>query len=198
LVNARALTDDLRWENEILENLLVDIRQSPATRPLLFDARRACRFAEDTALGHENDMAVGELLLKLASKPRIVYVMDKEKGMIKTGASATPTVVSELVAVRAHKTMETLPRLNFVESLQLRNGHEQNDRLFTPAHVHLACGGNLKGTQLRLEVGHTVLEINQCLCDSDLCLVGWGCWRIRRTEDFMLHGHNEALFFLVG
>jgi hypothetical protein len=55
----------------------VDIRQSPATRPLLFDARRACRLAEDPALGHKNDVTVGELLLKLASKPRMMHVREK-------------------------------------------------------------------------------------------------------------------------
>lgn len=72
LVDACALADDLRREHEILENLLVDVRQSPATRPLLFDARIACRLAEDPALGHKNNVTVGKLLLQLASKPKMV------------------------------------------------------------------------------------------------------------------------------
>ena len=72
LVDACALADDLRREHEILEDLLVDVRQSPAARPLLFDARIACRLAEDSALGHKNNMTVGKFLLQLASKPRMV------------------------------------------------------------------------------------------------------------------------------
>jgi len=41
----------------------MDVRQSPAARPLLFDTRRARRLAQDPALSYKNDVAVGELLL---------------------------------------------------------------------------------------------------------------------------------------
>lgn len=75
MVDACALADDLRREHEILENLLVDVRQSPATRPLLFHARIACRLAENPALGHKNDVTVGKLLLQLASEPEMVAKM---------------------------------------------------------------------------------------------------------------------------
>ena len=89
MVDACALADDLRREYEILENLLVDVCQSPAAWPLLFDARIACRLAEDSALGHKNNVTVGKLLLQLASKPKIVA-----KKRNDTGMGATPSAVS--------------------------------------------------------------------------------------------------------
>ena len=89
MVNACALADDLRREYEILENLLVDVRQSPAARPLLFDARSACRLAKDPALGHKNNVTVGKLLLQLASKPKMVA----KKGMVPA-RGVTPSPVS--------------------------------------------------------------------------------------------------------
>ena len=81
---------------------------------------------------------------------------------------------------------QDVPRLNFVEGLQLWDWHKHDDRLFPSTHIHLACGGDLQGTQLRLEVGHVVLEINERLSNSRLCLVGWGGWRICRTNNFVL------------
>jgi hypothetical protein len=70
LVHACALTDDLRRKHQILENLLVNISQSPATRPLLLDSRRACGLAQHPALCHKNNMTIRKFLLQLASKSR--------------------------------------------------------------------------------------------------------------------------------
>jgi hypothetical protein len=85
-----------------------------------------------------------------------------------------------------------------MEGLQLWDGHEHNDRLFPPTHVHLACGRDLQGTQLHLEVGYAVLKINERLRNGRLGFIGWGSWRIRRTMDFVLQGHDKALLFLAG
>ena len=90
------------------------------------------------------------------------------------------------------------PCLNFVEGLQLWDGHKHDDRLFPTTHIHLACGGDLEGAQLHFEVGHAVLEIEERLRNGRFGLIGWGCWRIRRTNDFVLQGHDKALFFLAG
>jgi hypothetical protein len=70
LVHACALTDDLRRKHQILENLLVNISQSPATRPLLLHSRRACRLAQHPALCHKDNMTIRKFLLQLASKSR--------------------------------------------------------------------------------------------------------------------------------
>jgi hypothetical protein len=84
-----------------------------------------------------------------------------------------------------------------VEGLQLWDGHKYDDRLFPSTHVHLACGRDLQGAQLRLEVGHAVLKIKERLRNGRLGLIGWGSWRICRTKDFVLQGHDKALFFLA-
>lgn len=96
------------------------------------------------------------------------------------------------------RTRQDVPCLNLMEGLQLGDGHEHNDRLFSPTHVHLACGRNLQGAQVRLEFGHTVLKINERLCNGRLGFIGLGGWRVRRTMDFVLHGHDKAVLFLSG
>ncbi len=71
LVNACALTDDLRRKHEILKDLLVHVRQSPATRSLLFNTGCTCWLAQDPALRHKNNMTVRKFLLQFTGKSKI-------------------------------------------------------------------------------------------------------------------------------
>lgn len=59
--DAGPLAGDLRGEDEVLEDLLVDDGKGPRAGALLLDARVAGRLAEHAALSKEDDVAVGEL-----------------------------------------------------------------------------------------------------------------------------------------
>ena len=69
--NPRPLAHNLSREDKVLEDLLVDVGEGAGTRPLLLNTGGTCGLAEHPALGNEDDMAVGELLLKLACQPVI-------------------------------------------------------------------------------------------------------------------------------
>lgn len=58
------LANDFGGEDKVLENLLVDAGESTAARPLLLDTGGTGWLAQHPALRNEDDMAVGELLLK--------------------------------------------------------------------------------------------------------------------------------------
>lgn len=58
------LANDFGGENKVLEDLLVDAGESTAARPLLLDAGRTGGLAQHPSLRYEDNMAVGELLLK--------------------------------------------------------------------------------------------------------------------------------------
>ena len=68
---ASSLSDDFSREDKVLQDLLMDDSQSPAHGALLLHTRGAGRLAEHTPLCNENDVTIGELLLKLAGKPGI-------------------------------------------------------------------------------------------------------------------------------
>ena len=174
-----ALADDLRREHEILKNLLADVCQSPAVQPLLFDARIACWLAEDSVLGHKNNVTVGKLLLQLASKPKIVA----KKEMVPARVQHRLPCQFRGWAAKGRRDVtspEPCGRPSAAERAQTQRSPS------FPAHVHFACSRDLKGAQLCLEVRHAVLVIKQCLCNSRLGFIGWGSWRVRRTENFVL------------
>ena len=66
---ADTLSNNFRRENEIIQEVLVNLRKCPAHRALLLDARSAGRFRENTALCKENNMTVRELLLQFTGEP---------------------------------------------------------------------------------------------------------------------------------
>ena len=67
--NARPLANDLSGEDEVLENLLVDARESAATGTLLLNTGGAGGLAQHPTLGNEDNMTVGELLLQFPGQP---------------------------------------------------------------------------------------------------------------------------------
>lgn len=68
LLGADALANDLGGVDEVGENGVVDSGQGAGPWALLGDTATARGEREDTALGNEEDMAVGELLLELTGE----------------------------------------------------------------------------------------------------------------------------------
>lgn len=67
--NAGPLANDLCGEDEVFKDFFVDAGEGAAARPLLHNTGRAGGLAEHAALGDENDVTVGKLLLELTGKP---------------------------------------------------------------------------------------------------------------------------------
>jgi hypothetical protein len=63
-----ALAGNLGGENQVLQELLMDRSKSARARALLLDTRVAGGLGHDAALTNEDNVAVGELLLELASE----------------------------------------------------------------------------------------------------------------------------------
>ena len=85
-----------------------------------------------------------------------------------------------------------------MESLELRNGHKDDDGLLAALDIDLPCGGNLENAKLGLEFGDIVLEINQSLSNGTLSLVGRVGWGIGAADDFGGDaGHLEGFNVLV-
>ena len=99
--------------------------ESARAGSLLLHSRRAGGLAQDSALGHKDDMAIRELLLELASKP------------------ATHLVTQHIFPIQSPS-----PLLNLVESLELGNGHKDNDGFLATLDINLPGGGNLKNAKL--------------------------------------------------
>jgi hypothetical protein len=58
-----------------------------------------------------------------------------------------------------------------VESLELRNGHEDDNRFPATLDIDFTGGRDLEGPQFDLEVGSVSLEVEESLADSELGLV---------------------------
>ena len=69
--NPRPLPHNLARPNQILQHLLVHSSESARSRSFLLVGKRSVSFwfGKDSTLGEEDDVFVGELLLKLAGKP---------------------------------------------------------------------------------------------------------------------------------
>lgn len=65
-------------------------------------------------------------------------------------------------------THRNLPLLNFVESLQLGDGDEDDDGLLATTNINLFGSRDLEGSKFSLELGNAVLQVNESLGDIDL------------------------------
>lgn len=101
--------------DEVLKDLLVDLLERARAGALLLDARDTGRLAHHAALADEDDVAVRELLLELAS----------EAGLgCRTSARGSASA----------RRGKDVPALDLVESLDLGDGDEDYNRLLaTPA-----------------------------------------------------------------
>lgn len=73
--------------------------------------------------------------------------------------------------------------LDLVESLELGDGDEDDDRLLASLDVDLARGRDLERAELGLKVGNAVLEVEDGLSDEELGRVRGGLGRVGRAED---------------
>jgi len=71
LGNSRSLSGDLGWPNEVLEDLLVDSGEGSGSGSLLSggSSRVSLGLGENSSLGKEDDVFVGELLLEFSGEP---------------------------------------------------------------------------------------------------------------------------------
>lgn len=65
----RPLANDFGRVDEILKDLFVHVRERTATRPLLLNPRITRGFAQHSALGDKNDVAIGKLLFQFSCQP---------------------------------------------------------------------------------------------------------------------------------
>lgn len=70
-----------------------------------------------------------------------------------------------------------------MEGLQLGNGDKDNNSLLATLNVNLLSGGDLELLELRLELGHVVLQVEDGLGDGLLNLSRLGGGRVGRSED---------------
>lgn len=89
------------------------------------------------------------------------------------------------------KNRTDAPLLDLVESLQLRDRDEDNNRLLSATDINLTGSRDLEGTEFSLELGNVVFEVNERLSDAGLRLVGSGSGCVGRTEDLVLDRHDE-------
>ena len=87
-----------------------------------------------------------------------------------------------------------VPLLDLAEGLELRHRYKDNDGLLSTLDIDLTCCGDLKRTQLGLELGNVVLEVDESLRNVDLNLIGRSDGCIRRADDFVLGG-GHGLFW---
>ena len=162
----------VRARAQVLEDLLVDIGEGAAARPLLLDTRGASRLAQHPALGNKYDVTIREFLLQLTGKP--VYAAHL--------LSAQP-VPCHLRAI----PHENAPLLDLVESLELRHGDEDDNGLLAAANVNFTGSRDLKGPKFGLELRDVVFEVNQRLRDAGLGLIGCGRRGVRRAQNLVLY-----------
>ncbi len=98
------------------------VRESAATRSLLFYSRGTGGLAQHPALSNENNMSVGELLLQFPCQP--ARVCRKQMAL--------------------YPKVSYLPELDPVESLQLGHGDEDNNRLLATPDINLTGCRNLQ------------------------------------------------------
>lgn len=69
-LNTNALSNNLRWEDKVVEDVIVDSGQGTATGALLFVWVWATttRLGKDLALSTEHNVTAGELLLQFANQ----------------------------------------------------------------------------------------------------------------------------------
>lgn len=79
-----------------------------------------------------------------------------------------------------------------MERLQLGHRDENDNCLLATTDINFAGSRNLEGSELSLEFGDIVFEINQSLCDARLGFVGACSGRIGSAEDLVLNGHGET------
>jgi len=96
------------------------------------------------------------------------------------------------------------PLLDLVESLELRNGDEDDDGLLSTLDVDLLSGRDLESSKLSLELGNVVLEVEDGLGNSLLGLVRSGGGGVGSSLDLGGEGRHldlknereESKFFL--
>ena len=72
------------------------------------------------------------------------------------------------------------------------NWDEDDDGLLAATDIDLAGSGDLEGTELSLELGNRILEVNQGLRDGNLGLIWGSLWRVGRAVDLVLDGHVDS------
>ena len=77
--NPGPLSNNLRGEDEVVQDLLVDNGQSPRPGSLLSTGGSLLGLGEDTSLSDKDDLSVRELLLELTGEPVMVGVSRVER-----------------------------------------------------------------------------------------------------------------------
>jgi hypothetical protein len=73
------LSDNLRGEDQVLQDLLVNGGQGPRSGSLLGRLGALLRLGEDSSLGDEDDVSVRELLLELSGEPVVFCTVERSE-----------------------------------------------------------------------------------------------------------------------
>ena len=152
----------------------MDASEGTRTRTLLLNTGSPCGLAQHPSLGNKDNMAVRELLLEFTGEPRSF-----ERIQLNSDFH---------IFLRPGYT----PLLNLVEGLQLRDGDKDDNGLLSATDIDFTGSGDLKGTELSLELGDVVFEVDQSLGDAGLCFIGVGSGGVGGTQNLVLDGHVDS------
>ena len=82
--------------------------------------------------------------------------------------------------------------LDLVEGLELRNGDKDDDGLLATSDVDLPGGRDLEWSEIALELGDVVFEVDQSLGDAGLGFIGVGSGGVGGTQNLVLDGHVDS------
>lgn len=82
--------------------------------------------------------------------------------------------------------------LDLLEGFHLGDGNEDNNGLLATSYIDLTGSRDLEWSELSLQLGDVVLEVNQGLSDAGFGFIGGRRGRVCRAEDLVLDGHVES------
>lgn len=94
-----------------------------------------------------------------------------------------PSVRPSINSAREQRRGVDIPSLDLLERLELGNGDEDDDGLLSTLDINFSGGGDLERSEVGLEVGNVVLEVEESLGDGQFNVIGGGRGSVSRSQD---------------
>lgn len=148
-----ALANNLSWEDEIVENCIVDSSQSTATWSLLFVGiwAAALWLGQDPTLGTEDNVTSREFLLQFTNQTDLDLL---ERSLLWNGNVDNDSLKDEKNKSKVFYMVEVSMETHFLGS-----------------EFNLACASNVEFTKLLLQIG-VHLQLQKSLADLFLKFIG--------------------------